>query len=290
MAAAGTPADLELGVAPLSALDLSVIDYVRGAAEAGFTSVGIRVEPVLDTDPAFPRDTRSSSFIELEQELRGNGLAVLDIEVFSVSPTTTQDAWLPVLEIGERLGARYLNVVGDHPDLHAFSDLVGQLTADARAFGIAPVLEPVAYRPLNDFGVAAEIADATGCHVELDLLHFLRTGAELELIERRPELFPLVQLCDAPAMLDRDDPALWEAAGPGAKEADLPVAESRAHRLLPGDGDAPIREIWSALGPSVPLSVEIPNHRLRGERSGSAYLRLLHDATNEAWQRVTAQS
>lgn len=268
---------IPLGVAPLSALDLPVLTFVRAAAEAGFDAVGLRAHPVSRMDPVFSLDTASRSFRDLQGLVADTGLEVLDLEVFTIHPGVERAQWMPVLEAGARLGARYLNVVGGHPSLEAFEQVVGRLTADALDHGIMPVLEPVAYRQLNDFRQAIRIARAVGCAVEMDVLHFLRTGASLETVSVHRDLFPILQLCDAPASLRDHGEALTTLAA-ARGEDDLAVTESRGLRLLPGDGDGPVHELLALLGPSTRISVEIPNVRMRGGLSGERYLAFLHDA------------
>jgi sugar phosphate isomerase/epimerase len=41
--------------------------------------------------------------------------------------------------------------------------------------------------------------------------------------------------------------------------------ESRAARLLPGEGELPLEEIVAAMPADIPVSVEAPNHALREE-------------------------
>lgn len=262
-----------LGVAPLSALDATVEEYVSGAAAAGFEEIGLRAYPVLDTDPTFP-ELGSQRFTDLKARIADEGLEVLDIEVFSVRSDTVRDNWLPVLEAGGELGGSYLNIVGEHPSLDAFTEIMGELTADATQFGLTPILEPVAYRPLNDFAKAVEIARSVGCKVELDVLHFMRTGATIELIEQNREMFPVFQLCDAP----HDVWSIRENLLPHAASDDelgLMVAESRGMRQLAGEGDAPIAQLLEIVGDRAAISVEIPNLSVRGSLDPAAYLALL---------------
>jgi sugar phosphate isomerase/epimerase len=282
-----TPSVPVLGVAPLSALDLTVPEYIRAAAEAGFSQVGLRAARIADTDPEFSLDPSSGSFRKVEAALADTGLGVLDLEVFSIAPGVGPDHWWPVLDIGARLGARYLNVVGDHPDRSAFQDAVTRLSADARSVGITPVLEPIAYRPFDDFGWAVDLARTAGCAVELDLLHFLRTGAAPELVEADPDLFPIVQLCDAPAEIGGRRERLGALSGSADPQAWEPV-ESRELRLPLGEGDVPVSRLLRALPCDVHLSVEIPNVDLRGDRDGASWLRELYRRTVAALAPMTA--
>lgn len=266
-----------LSVAPLSALDVPVVEYIQAAAQAGFSAVGLRANRVSQSDPAFPLDVSSTHFSDVTAALNDTGLEVLDLEVFTVTPQVERRDWMPLMEVGAELGAQYLNVVGAHPSFGPFEEVVAELTVDAREHGLKPVLEPVAYRDLNNFNRAIDIARNAGCAVEMDILHFLRTGADLDTVRANRDVFPILQLCDAPRSL-ADHGDLLRDVAVKTGEGDLAVAESRGLRLLPGDGAGPIREIISVLGPSTRVSVEIPNVAVRGDRSAGQYLALLHKA------------
>jgi|GEM_PF-5674853 len=279
--------ELPLGVAPLTALDLGVAEYVLAAGAVGYTEVGLRPAPVSAGDPPFPLDLESPEFARIEAAVARSGVRVLDLEVFSLSPGVGPEQWEPVLAVGERLGASYLNVVGDHPDRAAFDQLVVALTRDARSVGIVPVLEPIAYRPFDSYIWALELAERADCRVELDLLHLLRTGAGVELVASAPEAFPIVQLCDAPVRLEERAPRLTELAGSEDLTA-WQLAESRSLRLPVGEGDAPLAELLDALPAEVHLSVEVPHVDMRGDLDGAAWLELLAVRTRETLERLLA--
>src|SRR5690606_24158091 len=136
------------------------------------------------------------------------------------------------------LGARYLNVVGDDPNLTRFEEKLGQLTHDAKAHGIMPLIETIAYRPMNNYARAIQIAHNVGCQLEFDGLHFVRTGAQLSDITRHTDLFPIAQFCDAKLAIPVFDEQQRRELGAGLQESDE-VVESRYLRTLPGEGDAP---------------------------------------------------
>lgn len=271
-----------LGVAPLSALDLPHADYIRAAHAAGFGAVGLRLEQVTPSDPPFPRDRRSPGFRKVREALEDTGLEVLDVEVLTIRPGTGPKHWMPLLELGAELGAKFLNVGGENPSLSQFADTVGRLTQDAHTHGLQPVLEPVAFRPLNNFDRAVDIAREAGCAVILDVLHFVRTHTDLTTIAKNADLFPVFQICDAPTEPPRH-------GNPGDRQGSIPnlvedmIAEARSQRLVPGDeaGVAPIRELLDILGTATRISVEIPNANLRANRLATDYLRMLHTSVAE---------
>jgi sugar phosphate isomerase/epimerase len=189
---------------------------------------------------------------------------VLDIEVLSIGADTTRDAWLPALELGAELGARYINVVGEDPDAGSFAASVARLSEDSDQFGIVPVLEAVAFRPFNSYAAAIALAREVGCLVEADALHFQRTGASIDEVRANGELFGILQLCDAPALATLD-----------------PLVEARSHRLLPGEGDVPLRMLIDALPENIAVSVEIPNDALLAQHGVDGYFSLLHTRATE---------
>jgi sugar phosphate isomerase/epimerase len=215
--------------------------------------------------------------------LRDTGIQALDAEVFSITPATQRADWMVVLAAAEALGINYLNVVGNNPDAGAFGEAVGRLTDDAREHGILPVVEPIAYRHLNTYDDAVALAAQTGCAVELDILHFIRTGARLETVADHPGLFPILQLCDAPLLID-DHGLVLEELAENSDPLLRMVAESRFLRLLPGAGDAPIHALLEVLPDSVHISMEVPNLPLRGGLPAEEYLQLLYRSASEYLQ------
>lgn len=261
-----------LGVAPLCAVTATPEEYVGGAARAGFDFIGVRLSPVTAADVVYTPG--GTAFRHLQRLVADHGIRVLDIEVFSIRPQTTREDWLPILEMAGELGARLYNVVGDEPDLGAFAAKVAELTADAAPYGITPVIEPIAYRPMNSYPRAVSIAREAGCGVELDALHVVRTGADVSIVADNRDLFPVLQLCDAPAELKIWDPRPAEA-NPGDDDM---VIESRLNRLFPGEGAAPLSAMRDAVAPGTPIALEIPNIAAQAGRSYDEYFALLHRA------------
>ncbi len=265
------PVPHPLGVAPLCAVSAPVEQYLGAAAAAGFEFAGIRVTAVTESDVVYAPGGRA--FKRLVRAVAESGLRVLDSEVFALAAGTSREQWLPALEMTAELGGTVFNVVGRDPDLGSFADALAELTDDARPLGIMPVIEPIAYLPMRSYERAIDIALRAGCGVELDGLHVLRTGADTAIFAGHEDLFPVLQLCDAPAEVRR-----WGAdrpAGARPQDDDL-VIESRFNRLLPGQGDSPLGELLGAVAPGTPISVEIPNVALQAERTVEGYMALLH--------------
>ena len=100
--------------------------------------------------------------------------------------------------------------------------------------------------------MAAEIvatANVSNGGVLIDNLHLSRSGSSIEEVRAMPtELFPYLQICDAPAERPTDFGGLLDEALNG--------------RLCPGEGSLPIAELLRAV-PAVPLSFEVRSKFLR---------------------------
>jgi sugar phosphate isomerase/epimerase len=124
---------------------------------------------------------------------------------------------------------------------------LGALCDLAAPFDLALDVEFMIWRPIARLEDAANVMDAvrkTNAFVLLDALHLIRSGGTVAAVAALdPELIGSVQLCDAPL------------ASPPPSEI---VDEARGNRLLPGEGELPLRELLAALPKEVPLSAEVP--------------------------------
>src|SRR5580704_16005394 len=188
---------------------------------------------------------------ETVRRCRDGGVTVLGTEAIRLTAESDVAAAEPVLETAARLNARYVNAIGDDPDLERLSDRFGRLTAMAAPYGIRAVIEFMAYKTVRTLDDALAVAARSGGGgVLLDALHVQRCGADIGQIARmEPGLLGYLQLCDAP---------LHQPPGDAA-------AEARTGRLLPGDGELPLTALLSAVPPGTPVAIEAPSLSLRGE-------------------------
>ena len=241
----------EIGMDHLTLLDVPPPDLVGVAHEAGFDCVGIRVSAVTRDENSWPMGAGSPMFAETLRRLDDTGLRVLGVEVVRITPETTRADYEPALESGAGLGARFVTVNGVDPDPRRTQETFAALTADARPYGLRPLIEPVPYTEVSTLDAAVAVAEASGGGgILLDSLHFYRYGGQLEQLRSLdPDLLSYVQLCDAPLTPPADDDDLRR--------------ESRVNRLMPGDGGLPLADFLSALPAELPVSAEIPNLALR---------------------------
>jgi sugar phosphate isomerase/epimerase len=131
-----------------------------------------------------------------------------------------------------------------------------------------PELVFMRWRHVGTLGQAAEIVRRAGCRnggVLLDALHLARSGgspSDIRALEAG--LIRSVQLCDAPI-------------APPSPEGI--IEEARNHRLPPGHGELPLRELIANLTHDVALAVEVPMPPGAG-LSPLAHLRLIREAAD----------
>lgn len=256
----GDPMSRTVGIDHLTLLQVSPPELVTIASETGFGAIGIRVATAGPGEEPWPLTVGSPMLEETLRRLQDTGVQVLDVEVIRLGPEIKRQDYEAVLEVGGRLGARFINIMGDDEDLDRISDHFAQLTADARPYGLRPLLEPMAYRPVRSFELAVRIAQRSGGGgVLFDSIHFQRCGGDLTSLRSvDPALLPILQLSDAPLVQPTGLPRpRWLPRGQGTAIPDAQL-ESRAMRLLPGDGELPLVEMLAALPAGIPISVEAP--------------------------------
>jgi sugar phosphate isomerase/epimerase len=242
--------DRVLALDHLTLLDVAPPDFVALAAGAGFDAVGLRVAPATASEPVWPMAPGSRMLAETVRRCQDSGVTVLDTETILLTAEADLAAWEPILETAASLNARYINAIGDDPDLQRLSDHFGRLVAMAAPYGLRAVIEFMAYKTVRTLDDALAIAaKSDGGGILLDALHIQRCGTEIGQIARAdPRLLSYLQLCDAPL----------EPAGDAA-------AEARTGRLLPAEGSLPLAGLLSAVPSAMPVAVEAPSLSQRRE-------------------------
>jgi sugar phosphate isomerase/epimerase len=280
----------QIGVAHLTALACSPPELVELAAKVGFSSIGVRVHPATSTERRYPMLAPSAMLTETKRRLADTGVTVFDIEVFALEPALDRETWLPVLEAGAELGASVLNVVGADPDPVRFTDKLGRLVDDARGFGIRPSLEPISYQHVDTITKARQVAEASGAGIMLDTLHFVRAGGTLDQLRALPDgLVTVIQLCDGPAQTPGDLAVPEELPLGQSTNGSARQLESRAKRLLPGEGVFPLTEVLGIF-PGVPISAEVPDVFAAGADGVEAHARRVYTASREVAGQAMLQS
>jgi len=241
------------GLEHLTLLDVAPPDLVTVAAAAGFSAVGLRVSPATDDERPWPMGPGAPMLAETVLRCADLGITVLDVEAIRLGARPTPVT--PVLETAAALGAGFVNAICEEQDLSRLADEFAGLVQAARPYGIRPVVEFMAYRSVRTLDdAAAVVAGSGGGGILIDALHVQRCGVSLDALRAlKPALVTYVQLCDAPAAAPADE-----------------IAEARSGRLLPGDGELPLRELLTALPDRIPVAVEAPRAGAAGDPAAFA--------------------
>jgi sugar phosphate isomerase/epimerase len=268
-----------VGVGHLTILDAAPPDLVRLAHEAGFEAVGIRIGVASPTEEPWPMQPDSPMLTETLAALSGTGTVVQDVEIVVIAPDTRAEGFDELFEVGARLGARFLNVMVTDPDVGRAHDTFAALCERARPYRLRPCMEGISYTAVRDLETTYRVLEGTGGGLIVDPLHIQRSGDDITDLRRvDPSALGYLQLCDGP----RDVPADLRVPGrlPRGQAAgdDVRQLESRAGRLLPGEGDIPVADFVAALPADLPVSVEAPNRQLLSELGPAGFLRRARQA------------
>lgn len=148
------------------------------------------------------------------------------------------------------LGVPRINVVSLDPDLPRTLDQFAALTELAAQRGIGTVVEPVPGLTIGDLPAglaAAEYVGRSEFGLLVDTMHLMRSGSGAsELAAVDPGRIGYAQLNDT-TLRPRMDNYLEEAM---------------FERLVPGEGDLPLRDILAALPADIVIEIEVPQRSL----------------------------
>lgn len=243
----------KLSLHHLTMLDAHPLQLVDAASAGGFDYCGLRVVAPTIADTIVDVANDPPLIRELARRMDGTGVKLLDIEAIWLQPTTKIDELLPALEVGHRLGARHVVTVGYDDDRARLEDNFGSLCDAAAQFDLTVGLELITYSPVATLDDALSLirhSHKPNARLLIDTLQVFRSGASVRDISRlEPGLMEYIQICDGP----RQSPASVEERR----------MEARSARLLPGDGELPLRELLADLPQVLTLAVEAPTRALR---------------------------
>jgi sugar phosphate isomerase/epimerase len=241
-----------LSLAALSVLELTPPEMVSCAADAGFSHVGIRLLPATPTEPHYDLIGDTPMLREIERRLADTGVKVLDVEIFRIKPETRVADCEAAIATAARLGAAELLVAGNDPDEARLIDNFAAFCALAERYGLGAGLEFMPWTDAKDLPQAARIVERCGranAGVLIDPFHLSRSRSRIaDIAAIPPARLRVMQFCDVPA------------AVPPTMDAIL--AEARAERLFPGEGDLDLLALLRAVPRDIPLSIEVPTHTL----------------------------
>jgi sugar phosphate isomerase/epimerase len=238
-----------LGIEQLSVFGLPPVEFVHLAAELGCSCIstgltGFGYNP--HGYPAFSLREDAGLRRELQAALRDRGVAISLGEGCIIRSGTDIRSSAADMDIMKELGAERLNTVSMDPDLARTLDQLAVFAEMAAARGLLSTIELCPALTINDLDSALAAVRHVGRRefsLLLDTMHLGRSGATRQQIAALdPALIGYVQLCDASRQ---------------PKHANY-LQEATFERMVPGEGDLPLREYLAVLPRDVTVSLEVP--------------------------------
>ena len=269
-----------LGIEQLSVFGLPPVEFVSLAADlgCGCISAGLTGLPYnphryaafsLRDDLALRR--------ELVAAMRDRGVAISLGEGCIIRSNSDIRSTAADMDVMQELGVERMNTVSMDPDLSRTLDQLAVFAEMAAERGMLATIELCPALTINnlDSAVAAVRHVARpGFNLLLDTMHLGRSGATAaQLAALDPALIGYVQLCDAPR-----EP----------KEPNY-LKEATFERMVPGEGEMPLRDYLAVLPRDVTLSLEVPMQSQAEAGIGpEARLRRCVDAARRLMSEVRA--
>ncbi len=255
-------------LAQLTALPYDPPRLVQLAADTGVQGCGIRMLPASPGGPAYPLMDDPAMTRETLARIEGTGVRLLDLEIIRIADTFAVKAFLPFMDIGQRLGAQNILVAGDDADEARLTANFAVLCEVAAGYGLTCDLEFMPWTCVPNVAAASRIvagASQPNGGVLVDALHFARSASSLEEVAAIPKArLHYAQICDGLV--------------PGPTTNEGLIFDARCARLLPGEGGIDLKGLFARLPADLPVSIEIP-HDVRAPAMGY-----------EAWARAAVEA
>jgi sugar phosphate isomerase/epimerase len=265
----------EYSLAHLSMIAVPPARVAEVAAGAGFDWFSLRLTPSPSTGVDHGHLGDARALARLRQHIDSSGARLLDLEVVRMKGPESVGEALPLLEAAQALGARYVIATVEDADPVRRVETLAALAEAAAQHDTSVAVEFMMFTASPTLLDCLDVVRASGAAnvvVLPDVLHVVRSGGTMEQVAAvDPALVPYAQICDA------------LGAGP-APDPDAARAEGVRARLMPGDGDLPVREFVAALPATTILAVEAP---LEGQADPADPQALAH-AMMAAGRLVTA--
>lgn len=235
----------------LTARESSIVELVGFAAELGCEDVCLFAHAPRIPIPGaafteYPCVTEPN-LREVLAALRANSVGVGNIEFFPVTQDLDLDDYVGAFDLGAQIGARRaVTHIHDTEPSRAL-DRLGQLCDLAARFDLKLGLEFMGLTPacasIERARWYVENIGRANIGIALDALHLVRTGGTAADVAAVPaELFCYSQICDGFGLDAKSD---YRGEG--------------QDRQAPGDGNWPLRDIYTALPAATPIDIEVPS-------------------------------
>jgi sugar phosphate isomerase/epimerase len=242
-----------LGIGFLSVFALPPLELVDLAADLGCRYIST----VVQGQPLVPLGFRSYSLrddVALRKDLLAamnhRGVTISLGDGFLVLPDSEMRTFSADLDVLAELGVPWINAVSLDPDLSRTFDQFAALAGLAAQRNIRTAVEPVPSLTVGDLPTALAAVEHVGrpdFRLLIDAMHLVRSGssaADLAAID--PDHIGYAQLNDTTLQ----------------PRIDNYMEEAMFERMVPGEGELPLRDILSVLPPGIVLELEVPRRSL----------------------------
>jgi sugar phosphate isomerase/epimerase len=255
-----------LSIDHITVLPAGPLELVDIAAETGCPLISPRMTAQYDGNTLFDLRTDPKLVTDLRKRCESRGIGVATMLTARFEPGVGFDAHRRIIDIAAELNARNVLVVSEETDRARQDEFFLRLCEEAGALKMGVALEHVSYYALSTLQQALDLVQLANArkpqpHIGLvtDVLHLYRSGGSVaDLARLEPALFRHAQICDGPLVLDPMK---------RAHEAGL-------NRMVPGEGELPVREFLRALPDGATLAIEVPQQDLH--KKGVAPLERAH--------------
>ena len=238
-----------LGIEHLSVFGLPPVEFVHLVADLGCRHLATGLEPMSCNPHGYrPFSLRDDAALrrEMVAAMRDRDVSISLGEGFGVRHGHDIEDRQHDLEVMAELGATRVNTITMDRDLGRSLDQFATLAEMAAALGMETTVEFGPGLSVGDLPSAVAAVRHVGrpdFRLLIDTMHLVRTGGRAaDIAALDPSLIGYVQLCDVPV------------------ESRLPtyLEEAMYERMVPGQGELPLREILTALPPDVIVGLEVP--------------------------------
>jgi sugar phosphate isomerase/epimerase len=243
------PAARPLALCHFTLVEVEPPAFVDIAAQAGFAAVSLMLQFPRSYGPGFPMAGDTPMRRETKRRLEATGVTLFDAATCRLEPGTRTEDFQAMVDSAAYLGARRVDVNGNDPDVSRLTDQFAALCELCAEHGLGVGLEFMMSTQVKTLGDALALIGRSGARnaaVTVDALHLARSGGSpRDIAALGSARISYVQLCDGPAQPPEQGYA----------------REAATERMLPGEGDLPVRALVDAVGPDVMLGVEAPSRR-----------------------------
>jgi sugar phosphate isomerase/epimerase len=248
----------QLGLEWQTVFGLAPVDYVNLAADLGCSFVAVTLVPGPDNPYGFePWSLREDALRrEMVAAMKDRAVSISIAEGFTVRPGCDISAIEPDLDVLAELQVPRINTVSMDPDLGRSIDEWSLLADLAAHRGMQTTVEFAPSLTLTSLDEALHAIRRIGrsdVGLLVDTMHLVRSGGTPDdLAALRPGIIAHVQLSDHTM-----------------RQCHATYREDTADRMVPGEGELPLREILAVLPSDIVVGLEVPM-RSRAEAGESA--------------------